>query len=118
MYPLVCRGGNLLEVSLRGALGDVAGVECLCGEARCDLPGPGAAHAVGNGEHRGTGEERVLVCAALPAGVRALRLVSYSEHRQQLAARRQLVLEPELRVTDSDLIEIAQGRLAVESRSV
>src|SRR6185436_8432535 len=64
---------------LRGAAGEVA-VEGLGRCLRGDLARLGAAHAVGDDEDRRTNEERVLVLAALAAGVGAEGLVLDPEH--------------------------------------
>ena len=71
-------------VSRRNFSGEPVGqvaVEGVGGGFRGDLAGLGAAHAVGDDEDRRADEERVLVGAALAAGVGAERLVVDPQHQ-------------------------------------
>ena len=63
-----------------GRAGGQVAVEGLGGGFRGDLAGLGAAHPVGDDEDRRTDEERVLVGAALAAGVGPERLVLDPQH--------------------------------------
>ena len=78
------RVGRLRERDQRGV--GVCGVaqpfaEGLDGDLRGDLAGLGAAHPVGHDEQRRTGQQRVLVGAALAAGVGRGVLLGYAQHR-------------------------------------
>ncbi len=104
----VRRLDRLAQDLLRRAVGQVA-VEGLGGGLRGDLAGLGAAHPVGDDEDRRADEERVLVGAALAAGVGAEGLVVDR-------AASSPSLEPELGVADPHHVAVDQLRLAVQRR--
>ena len=82
LVDLAVRGFDRLAQERLGGAGGQVAVEGLGRGLRGDLPRLGAAHPVGDDEDRRPHEERVLVGAALAAGVGAERLVDDPQHRR------------------------------------